>query len=68
MTKPRPVITGAPTQLGYGQAALVGSSTVKATDAVLMALPSMTHSFDQNQRSIQVKLQTVADGRTAGSR
>jgi galactose oxidase len=56
------VITGAPTQLGYGQAALVGSSTVKATDAVLMALPSMTHSFDQNQRSVQVKLQTVADG------
>jgi hypothetical protein len=62
MTQPRPVITGAPTQLGYGQAALVGSSTVKATDAVLMALPSMTHSFDQNQRSVQLKLQTVADG------
>ena len=65
MTKPRPVITGAPTQLGYGQTALVGSSTVKATDAVLMALPSMTHSFDQNQRSVQVKLQTVADGTNA---
>lgn len=65
MTQPRPVITGAPTQLGYGQTALVGSSTVKATDAVLMALPSMTHSFDQNQRSVQLKLQTVADGTNA---
>ncbi|MGZ4692742.1 MAG: galactose oxidase-like domain-containing protein [Acidimicrobiales bacterium] len=62
MTKPRPVITGAPTQLGYGQAALVGSSTVKVTDAVLMALPSMTHSFDQNQRSIQLKLKPVVNG------
>jgi hypothetical protein len=56
MTKPRAVITTAPGQLGYGQTATVKSSTVVPTEAVLMGLPSMTHSFDSNQRYVQLQM------------
>jgi hypothetical protein len=59
LTKPRPVLTNTPNKLAYGQAAFVGTGNRKPTEAVLMALPAMTHSFDQNQRSIQVKLQPL---------
>jgi len=62
MNQTRPVITSAPGQLGYGQSAYVGSSTTLPTEAVLMGLPSMTHSFDQNQRSIQISLTAKAVG------
>jgi galactose oxidase len=60
MFQPRPVITSGPDDLGYGQSASVTSSTVKPVDAVLMGLPSMTHSFDSNQRYVQLKM-TVTD-------
>ena len=62
LSQPRPVITSAPGQLGYGQSAYVGSSTVHPVEAVLMGLPSMTHSFDENQRSVQISLTSKAVG------
>ena len=62
MTQTRPRIGSAPGQLGYGQSAFVQSSSALPTEAVLMGLPSMTHSFDQNQRSVQLKLTPVAIG------
>ena len=59
MKQTRPAIVNAPLQLGYGQNAYLGTTTRPVTDAVLIALPAMTHSFDQDQRSIQIKLQSV---------
>jgi len=59
MAKPRPVIVNAPLKLGYGQNVFLGTTNRKPTDAMLVALPAMTHSFDQNQRSIQIKLRSI---------
>ena len=64
MTQPRPVITTAPGVLGYGQTATVKSSTVVPSEAVLMGLPSMTHSFDSNQRYVQLKMTVTATSGT----
>ena len=60
MFQPRPVITSAPDQIGYGQSFTATSSTVNPSDAVLMGLPSMTHSFDSNQRYVQLKMSVTA--------
>ncbi len=59
MTRTRPAIVNAPLKLGYGQNAFLGTTTTPVSEAVLMALPAMTHSFDQNQRSVQIKLRSV---------
>lgn len=59
MFRPRPVITSAPAELLYGQLALVGVSGA-VTEAVLVGLGSMTHSFDSNQRHVQVPMTVLS--------
>lgn len=55
LAKPRPTITSAPAQVGYGQQFSVGWQGDVA-DVVLVSLGSMTHSFDMNQRYVQLAI------------
>lgn len=59
MFRTRPAITSAPAELRYGQYGYVGVSSA-VTEAVLVGLGSMTHSFDTNQRHVQVPLVTLS--------
>lgn len=58
----RPVITGAPAHVGYGQpftiAATAGSGTLAR--ATLVRLSSVTHSFNQNQRFLPLSVSATA--------
>lgn len=58
---PRPSITTVPKEIHYDTPFALGfSGTAAPSELVLMALGSMTHSFDANQRSIQmVHVQTA---------
>jgi galactose oxidase len=48
---PRPVITSAPSSVSYGQSFSVGTPQANEIGRVSwVRLPSVTHSFDQNQR------------------
>jgi hypothetical protein len=48
---PRPVITSAPAEVGYGDEFEVGTPEPDKIDAVTwIRLPSVTHAFDENQR------------------
>jgi len=59
----RPTIVSAPTMISYGERFTVESDTSTPTEAVLISLGSMTHSFDMNQRSIQLDVaEVVASG------
>jgi hypothetical protein len=51
----RPIIDAAPATLGFGAVAQI-TARGNPTEAVLMALGSMTHSFDANQRYVQIGL------------
>jgi galactose oxidase len=51
----RPAITSAPGELRYGMSYPV-AYTGNVTEAVLIGLGSMTHSFDSNQRYVQIAL------------
>jgi hypothetical protein len=63
MTKPRPSIASAPTQIGYKQTfPIITSPGVTPKDAVLVGLGSMTHSFDSNQRVVQLPVPVVLPG------
>lgn len=55
MARSRPVLTSAPAQLSYGTGFFVTHDR-PVTEAVLIALGSMTHSIDMNQRSVQLPL------------
>jgi hypothetical protein len=55
LTRLRPEISDAPTQIGYG--GLFTVPTVgKPSEVVLLGLGSMTHSFDTGQRSVQLPI------------
>jgi galactose oxidase len=56
----RPAIVSAPAVLGLAQQFQVGVSTSAPTGAMLIGLGSMTHSFDENQRAIQLAVSQVA--------
>jgi galactose oxidase len=62
MTQPRPVILGAPTQIGFSQTIPIVTSGRTPKEAVLIALGSMTHSFDENQRVVQLPVGAVLPG------
>jgi hypothetical protein len=51
---PRPAITSAPATINYGTNFPVKFSGGPVTEVVLMGLGSMTHSFDMNQRYVQL--------------
>jgi galactose oxidase len=53
---PRPAITAAPALVHYGQSFPVEFSGGPISEAVLMGLGSMTHSFDTNQRYVQLAM------------
>jgi hypothetical protein len=59
LSRPRPVITAAPTTIGYGGLFGFGATGPAPTEVVLLALGSMTHSFDSNQRSIELPMGVV---------
>ena len=51
----RPVITSAPTQIGYGASFTIGTGNPSAITRIsLIRLPSVTHAFDQNQRFVPI--------------
>ena len=54
LSKPRPVITSAPAAIGFGGSFPVSVTGPKPAEVVLMALGSMTHSIDMDQRSVQL--------------
>jgi hypothetical protein len=60
---PRPVISSAPPTATYGRPLLVetppGQNIARVT---LVRLPSVTHSFDQNSRFLNLTFQSRADG------
>jgi len=59
---PRPAITAAPTTVSYGAPFSVEFSGGPITEAVLMGLGSMTHSFDTNQRYVQLAIASSGPG------
>jgi hypothetical protein len=60
--EPRPSIAAVPTQIGYRQMFPIVTNGPTPKEAVLVALGSMTHSFDQNQRVIQLPVGAVVSG------
>lgn len=51
----RPTITSVPTdRIGYGQRFFVGSPDANVSRVTLVRLPSVTHSFDENQRFVDL--------------
>ncbi|HVN50523.1 MAG TPA: galactose oxidase early set domain-containing protein, partial [Acidimicrobiales bacterium] len=59
MTKPRPAITSAPSALAYGSLFGVTSTGPTPAAVVLVALGSQTHSFDEDQRYVQLPVGRV---------
>ena len=57
MFAPRPRILTAPTQIAFGTSfSILSVGARPPAEIVLVSLGAMTHSFDQNQRSIQLTL------------
>ncbi len=54
--QPRPAILSAPAVLRYGRSFSVTTSGKKPREVVLVALGSMTHSFDFDQRHVELAL------------
>jgi hypothetical protein len=60
---PRPIITGVPSVLSYGQTFFVASPDAgRLVRATLVRLPSVTHGFDQNQRFLELSMRRTAGG------
>jgi len=57
----RPVISSAPSEIAYGTAFAVATDQAVARVS-LTRLPSVTHSFDQNGRSVSLELEPIAGG------
>lgn len=66
MTKPRPTIVDAPAVLELGQASFVSSVGPRPAEAVLVSLASHTHSFDQNQRVVELPLALLGGASDTG--
>lgn len=62
MSKPRPGIVGVATQIGYRQTFPIVTAGPAPKEAMLVALGSMTHSFDANQRVVQLPVGAVVPG------
>ncbi|MEM7306735.1 MAG: galactose oxidase early set domain-containing protein [Planctomycetota bacterium] len=66
MAAERPSLDAAPAGVGYGTPFDVTTSGAAPAEACLLALGSMTHSVDMNQRYVQLELASVS-GPLAGS-
>lgn len=62
VSQPRPEITSAPERISYGADFDVRFQGGALGDVVLVGLGSMTHSFDANQRHVQLVATTQGDG------
>jgi len=63
---PRPVITSAPSQVGFGGTFSIGTSNAAvATRAVLMAPAATTHADEMNARHVELAVTPTAGGFTA---
>jgi hypothetical protein len=57
---PRPRISHAPAQVGYGEKAFrIGTAGKRATRAVLMAPAATTHANDMNARHVELAVKRV---------
>ena len=54
LSKPRPTISSAPSSVGFRGAFNVTVTGPRPAEIVIMALGSMTHSIDMDQRSVQL--------------
>jgi hypothetical protein len=62
---PRPVITGIPTAVGYGQEfSLASPDAGQVVRVTLVRLGSVTHAFDQSQRFLELTFRKTAGGIT----
>ena len=61
----RPAITSAPAAINFGKPFQVRVAGGKPTGAILISLGSMTHSFDENERSVQVAITGTTGAGTA---
>ena len=59
LSRTRPVMTAAPTTVGYGARFGLATTGPAPTEVVLLGLGSMTRSFDSNQRAIELPMGTV---------
>lgn len=59
---PRPEITSAPDEVGYGQTFKIGSPDTDLSRAVLIAPGATTHATDMHQRYVPVRMHETADG------
>jgi hypothetical protein len=60
MFRPRPALGWSPARVAYGEGFWILHDR-PVTDAVLIALGSMTHSIDMNQRAVQVQLYPASE-------
>jgi hypothetical protein len=65
MDEPRPSIADAPDRIAIGQPFTAAWRDADAPEFVLLALGSMTHSYDMNQRYIQLAVEHAIDGTAA---
>lgn len=61
MSKPRPAIIDAPVTLPYGKTFPITVGERRPAEVVLVGLGSMTHSFDSNQRVVQLPVGAVQE-------
>ena len=62
---PQPKITGAPTNVGYGQSFDISTDRSDMVSAVLVAPGATTHGNDMHQRAIKLRVQSRTNGLTA---
>ena len=60
MSQPRPAITAAPSELTLGQPFTMETEGARPAEVVLLALGSMTHSFDTCQRYVELRVTAIA--------
>jgi len=56
----RPAITNAPSNLSFGQGFPLSGSNRPPAMAMLISLGSMTHSFDENQRAVELAVNSTS--------
>jgi hypothetical protein len=59
LSRARPTINAAPTTLSYGSVFGIGTLGPEPTEVMLVGLGSMTHSFDSNQRAIELPMGAI---------
>lgn len=64
LKRPRPVLGDVPSVLTLGQTLTIQATSRLLAEVVLIALPSVTHSFDWNGRSVQLATQVPASSLT----